>query len=274
MKAFLSVNESLQLKEIDNVMRLRKNKSALFLLSVDTQNLANAFKNYLLTKKSTKLYVPEADNILHQLSFDPIDNFLIINRFNENNTTFIKNLQFGRDYIQEHKLKLIFIFDRQSLEKVKENAYDFFSTYSYSFSFSDHSYNYEAQKPQDNKLNALIKAYEEKPNLNDGIKAEMLFNIAIEAYSISNISQSLNYYEKALRIAKKLDNPQNVSAVLGNIGLIYQDKGDLDKALKYYKEALEIDKEIVYTQGVATNLGNIGNIYKNKGDLDKALKYQ
>ena len=83
MKVFLSVTESLQLKEIDRVMRLRKSRSALLLLSVDTQNLANAFKDYLLTKNGTKIYVPEADNILHQLSFDSTDNFLIINRFNE-----------------------------------------------------------------------------------------------------------------------------------------------------------------------------------------------
>jgi tetratricopeptide (TPR) repeat protein len=33
-------------------------------------------------------------------------------------------------------------------------------------------------------------------------------------------------------------------------------------------------KEIGYTQGVAIILGNIGNIYQLKGDLDKALKYE
>jgi tetratricopeptide (TPR) repeat protein len=44
--------------------------------------------------------------------------------------------------------------------------------------------------------------------------------------------------------------------------------------LKYQQDALEIHKEIGYTQGIALTLGNIGNIYQLKGELDKALKYE
>ena len=60
---------------------------------------------------------------------------------------------------------------------------------------------------------------------------------------------------------------------MGNIGLIYSDKGDADNALKYHQQALEIDKEIGYKQGEASDLGNIGLIYSDKGDADNALKY-
>jgi tetratricopeptide (TPR) repeat protein len=43
--------------------------------------------------------------------------------------------------------------------------------------------------------------------------------------------------------------------------------------LKYLKDALEIHREIGYKQGEASGLGNIGLIYSDKGDLDNALKY-
>ncbi|MBR9919557.1 MAG: tetratricopeptide repeat protein, partial [Bacteroidetes bacterium] len=60
---------------------------------------------------------------------------------------------------------------------------------------------------------------------------------------------------------------------LGNIGLIYSNKGELDEALKYHKSALELDRQIGYVQGEASGLGNIGLIYRSKGELDEALKY-
>jgi tetratricopeptide (TPR) repeat protein len=47
----------------------------------------------------------------------------------------------------------------------------------------------------------------------------------------------------------------------------------LDNALKYHQDALKIHREIGYMQGEANQLGNIGLIYADKGDLDNALKY-
>ena len=47
----------------------------------------------------------------------------------------------------------------------------------------------------------------------------------------------------------------------------------MDNALKYHQDALKIDREIGYKQGETLALGNIGLIYLNKGDLDNALKY-
>ena len=60
---------------------------------------------------------------------------------------------------------------------------------------------------------------------------------------------------------------------MGNIGLIYSDKGELETALKYHTEALKIDTEIGYKKNEANDLGNIGLIYSDKGELDQALKY-
>ena len=50
-------------------------------------------------------------------------------------------------------------------------------------------------------------------------------------------------------------------------------KGELDKGLQYLKKALLLDEELGNKKGVATQCGNIGLIYQKKGELAKALEY-
>ena len=57
---------------------------------------------------------------------------------------------------------------------------------------------------------------------------------------------------------------------LGNMGLVYQDKGNLDKALELFNQAFDIDERINDRLGQATQLGNMGGAYLAKGELDKA----
>ena len=57
---------------------------------------------------------------------------------------------------------------------------------------------------------------------------------------------------------------------LGNMGLVYQDKGDLDKALDMFNQAFDIDESIDDRLGQAMQLGNMGGVYLAKGELDKA----
>jgi len=104
-------------------------------------------------------------------------------------------------------------------------------------------------------------------------EASALGNIGVIYQNKGNLDNALKYLQQALVIEKEIGYKQGEAITLGNIGLIYQDKGDLDNALKYHQQALVIDKEIGYKQGEADQLGNIGLVYKNKGDLDNALKY-
>jgi len=104
-------------------------------------------------------------------------------------------------------------------------------------------------------------------------KASALGNIGLIYSDKGDLDKALKYLQEALVIDKEIGYKQGEASDLGNIGLIYSAKGDLDKALKYHNEAQAIHKEIGYKQGEASDLGNIGLIYSNKGDLDKALKY-
>jgi tetratricopeptide (TPR) repeat protein len=47
---------------------------------------------------------------------------------------------------------------------------------------------------------------------------------------------------------------------LGNIGAIYQTKGDSDRAFKYQEEALKIDRQIENRKGESDDLHLIGRV--------------
>jgi len=104
-------------------------------------------------------------------------------------------------------------------------------------------------------------------------EATALGNIGLIYYNKGKLDTALKYHKNALGIAREIGYKEGEANQLGNIGLIYSDKGVLDQSLKYHKNALGIDREIGYKQGEAIQLGNIGLIYSDKGELDTALKY-
>ncbi len=92
-------------------------------------------------------------------------------------------------------------------------------------------------------------------------------------YILGLLHEALLRYKEVLEISKREkvrniygDAARNAEAsALGNIGLIYRDKGDLDKALEYLQEALEIFTE-AEPYRVGQTLRNIAVIYFEKGD--------
>ncbi|MCJ7777505.1 MAG: tetratricopeptide repeat protein [Sedimentisphaerales bacterium] len=78
----------------------------------------------------------------------------------------------------------------------------------------------------------------------------------------------INLSDKARGMVKK--GSKEEAAVLGNLGVIYRDRGELDKAEEMHNKALEIDKKLGRLEGMASQYGNLGLIYQTKGELDKA----
>ena len=104
-------------------------------------------------------------------------------------------------------------------------------------------------------------------------KANALGNIGLIYSDRGNLDQALKYHKGALKIHREIGYKQGEASDLGNIGLIYSAKGDLNQALKYHNDALKVDQKIGYKRGEASDFGNIGLIYSAKGDLNQALKY-
>jgi tetratricopeptide (TPR) repeat protein len=131
----------------------------------------------------------------------------------------------------------------------------------------DEKYSHAIQKFEDILRGCILSPTE---------KMAVLLNLGNAYYSLGQIEIALENYNAILELTKKVSKKEALegkASALGNIGLIYADKGDLDNALKYHQDGLKINQEIGYKQGEASDLGNIGLIYRARGDLGNALKY-
>jgi tetratricopeptide (TPR) repeat protein len=141
------------------------------------------------------------------------------------------------------------------------------------------SFNRGQEYEKKNQFQKAINEYNKclfHPNSTEANKVAAHILIGNCYYRLSNLGEAKKHYQNALslskKVADKVEKLRGRSVGLGNIGIIYSDKGELDKALNSFQDALKIAKEIGDRRGEATDLGNIGLIYRAKGELDKALK--
>ncbi len=59
----------------------------------------------------------------------------------------------------------------------------------------------------------------------------------------------------------------------GNLGIVYQTRGDLDKAIEYYEKSLVINQELGRKEGVAIQYNNLGRVYRTRGDQGKTIEF-
>ena len=78
---------------------------------------------------------------------------------------------------------------------------------------------------------------------------------------------------KALRISQATGNKREESINNGNLGSIYQCLGDYPRSLEYHKRSLAINKELRDFGGEAHDYSIIGDIHKNLGDLEEAIEF-
>ena len=76
--------------------------------------------------------------------------------------------------------------------------------------------------------------------------------------------------ERWLAISGQDAETVDTAAALGNLGLIYQTRGDLDRAEEMLKKSLAINEKLGYQQGMANQYAKLGLIYQTRGELDRA----
>jgi len=74
--------------------------------------------------------------------------------------------------------------------------------------------------------------------------------------------------ERALEVVEK--GSKEEATVTGNLGLVYEIRGELDKAEEMHKKSLEIEEKLGRLEGIANQYGNLGLIYQRRGELEKA----
>jgi len=87
-------------------------------------------------------------------------------------------------------------------------------------------------------------------------------------WTLGLLDAALDFSERALRMVS--EGSEEAAVLLGNLGLIYQKRGELDRAEEIYLKALEVDKRLGRLQGMARDYGNLGLLCQTQGQLDKA----
>ncbi len=84
------------------------------------------------------------------------------------------------------------------------------------------------------------------------------------------VARAEEMYRKAIEINELLDRKEGMANQYGNLGVILGKRRDLDEAEKMFKKALDIDEELDRKEGMANQYGNLGLVLKYHGDLDGA----
>ena len=103
--------------------------------------------------------------------------------------------------------------------------------------------------------------------------ARCYLNIGACYISLHRLDQAQSFYEQALEIWEKFDNPDQLSYLYNNMGCLYGEKKELEKALEYFQKALEIREDLGDKQGIANTLGNLGSINEDQDDNESALRF-
>ncbi len=91
-------------------------------------------------------------------------------------------------------------------------------------------------------------------------------------YYQGNVSQAIDCFHRALKIAEKADKKHNVAYGLQNLAAIYAVQGYEEKAMDYYEKSIQLHRELGNKDGVALVLNNIAYYYINGKEYVKALE--
>ena len=79
-------------------------------------------------------------------------------------------------------------------------------------------------------------------------------------------------YEKSLGLNEALGRKEGMANQYGNLGIVYQTRGELDRAVEMYEKSLEIEEALGRKEGMASDYGNLGIVYQTRGELDRAVE--
>lgn len=105
----------------------------------------------------------------------------------------------------------------------------------------------------------------------DEIQATIFNHLGICLWSMGNLSESAQYYKKALSLYRKLKDLSGQSKVINNLGIISDRMGKLDQATRAYRKAEKIFQRIGAARSQACACANLGTIYGPRGLFSEAI---
>ena len=199
----------------------------------------------------------------------------------------LQYLNFKREELVEHHVKAVFWVREEELARISLEAPDFFAFRNRVVEFMEVPTAEErrpalvefALETEYKSLDEIKRSIELKEKLLSELSTEaeisgyLLGSLGVLYGQIGSYNKSLEYSEKALKVAKEIGDRQNEGSWIGNLGTAYYALGQVERAVEYYEQALAISKEIGDRRGEGYRLGNLGLTYADLGQVERAIKY-
>jgi tetratricopeptide (TPR) repeat protein len=130
----------------------------------------------------------------------------------------------------------------------------------------DFSYQNEEELLRRKRINEYL--LEKKSDQRE--RANILTELGIVHFLLSETRKAIECYEQALVIARSICERGSEGKALGYLGNAYVGLGDVRKAIDYYELALTIAREIGDRRGEVVSCWNLGLVIENVGDLKRA----
>lgn len=189
-------------------------------------------------------------------------------KLDEDNESFIAQLNLSEVYIREDKLDLAEIEVLAYIEQCKKikasnglkKGYDFLAKIYMKRENMDMAIHYYEK--------ALKLAMKDNSYL---IRATSFNNIAIAHFEMGKLDLSYSYFKKALDLRLKLNRPKDISESYYNLGDWNYYQGFYDEALKNYQLSLNVALKNNQNREIADAFDKISMCYEAKGDYKSAL---
>ncbi len=130
---------------------------------------------------------------------------------------------------------------------------------------------YLKKNQYDEAISALDKAYEIRVQLYDQLATASTLNEMGNLYNQKgNIAEALRRYLQSLKIRQQIGNSKEIAKSLTNIGLTYRKLGLINNATRYLEQAKQLIN-MEDPQEASYILINLGNLYIDQKLYDKAL---
>ena len=95
-------------------------------------------------------------------------------------------------------------------------------------------------------------------------------NLGILYQIRGELDRAEEMYLKSLAVSEALGHNEGMASQYGNLGNLYQTRGEFDRAEEMLLKSLAINEALGRKEGMANQYGNLGNLYKTRGELDRA----
>ncbi|MBI4647512.1 MAG: tetratricopeptide repeat protein [Bacteroidia bacterium] len=133
---------------------------------------------------------------------------------------------------------------------------------------------YKNQGNYDKSIEYFFKAIKIAKDLNDkNIIADCYNSLGDSYYYQGNYSQAIVYNQKALKIMEQMKDKPGMTGLYINIGRIHHEQRNYLQALEYYEKALKISEEYGNIQRIGECYKCMGNICLDEGDANNAIEH-